>query len=131
MKTTKKGSKCGRFFRKFDFIGPEFKFLLPDGEETFRTATGGAFCIFFSILILIYIVGTGIALRLREGYSLVELTDEGVYTDSAFSFGYDNGFAVAAAVWYGDERLNTGVEDPEIGELKFIMKHWSNITMGP
>ena len=50
----REGSKCGRFFRKFDLYGPEFKLLLPDGNDQYYTATGGAFCLFFTIIVLIY-----------------------------------------------------------------------------
>ena len=58
------------------------------------------------------------------------MTNEGVYKDSVFRFNYDNGFAVAAAVTYGDARLNEAEEDPEIGQLKFVMKFWNNATQG-
>ena len=97
-----KGNKCGRVLRKFDLYSPNFQFLLPDGNSQYQTATGGALCIFFGLIVLIYSLSTGIKLVSREGYNLVELTNENMYRDSDFSFGYDYGFAIAAAITYGN-----------------------------
>ena len=57
---------------------------------------------FFGLIVMIYSLSTGIKLVSREDYSLVELTNENVYRDSDFSFSYDNGFAIAAAITYGN-----------------------------
>ena len=116
--------------RKFDIYSPNFQFLLPDGNAQYQTATGGTLCIFFGLIVLIYSLSTGIKLVNREGYSLVELTNENVYRDSDFSFSYDDGFAVAAAITYGNTTLNTLQEDPEIGQMKFVIKYWQNSTQG-
>ena len=76
--------------------------LLPDGRETYNTVTGGAFFLFFTVIVFIYARSNGLVLINREGYSLVEMVNEDVYTPSKISFSHDNGFAVAAAITYGD-----------------------------
>ena len=54
------------------------------------------------------------------------MVNEGVYTDSKLSFSHDNGFAVAAAITYGDLSWDQEpLEDPEIGQLKFLIKSWT------
>ena len=59
------------------------------------------------------------------------MAKEGVYLDSTFTFKQEDGFAVAAAIWHGDESLNTIEEDPEIGQIKFVVKHWGDPSEGP
>ena len=58
------------------------------------------------------------------------MANEGVYLDSTFAFKQEDGFAVAAAIWHGDTSLNTVDEDPEIGQIKFVVKHWENPSEG-
>ena len=41
--------------------------------------------------------------------------------DGKFEFGSSDGFAIAAAFWN-----EVGTEDPEIGQLKFVIKSWSS-----
>ena len=51
----------------------------------------------------------------RADFALIEMVNEGVYSETEFAFGVENGFAAAGAIWYGDTSLNTLEEDPEIG----------------
>ena len=75
-----------------------------------------------------YAISSGIKTANREGYSLVEMTKDRVYKDSDFTFKKSDGFAVAAAVWYGDEKVNEKMDDPEIGQIKFVIKYWEDST---
>ena len=44
--------------------------------------------------------------------------------ETHFSVNKDSGFTVAAGMWkWGDWQ-----DDPEIGELKFVLKRWTNGT---
>ena len=124
--TKRKGNKCLGLLRKFDLYSPSFQFRLPDGKSEYQTATGGTFCLLFSALVLVYAITSGINIIRREGYSIVEMAKEGVYSDLTFSFKKDDGFAVAAAVWHGDTSLNMEDEDPEVGQIKFVIKNWEN-----
>ena len=63
-----------------------------------------------------YVIQTGIEIFNRDGYTLVEMTNEGVFSPSIFSLNKTHGFAVAAAISYGDlQQNNTQQDDPEIG----------------
>ena len=54
---------------------------------------------------------------------------ERVYLDSNYTFGYDNGFAVAAAFW---RDLGENEEyDEEVGSIKFVIKHWKSPDDAP
>ena len=79
--TKRKGNKCLGFLRKFDCYSSSFQFLLPDGQAEYQTAIGGVFCILFSTIVAIYAISSGIKTANRDGYSLVEMTKEGVYSD--------------------------------------------------
>ena len=84
--TKRKGNKCLGLLRKFDRYSPGFQFRLPDGKSEYQTATGGIFCLLSSALVVIYAITSGINVMRREGYSIVEMEKEGVYSDSTFSF---------------------------------------------
>ena len=67
---------------------------------------------------------------MRKDYNILEKRYEDVYMGSNFSFSSQNGFAVAAAMSKADASLNV-IEDPEIGQLKFVMKTWKSSTSAP
>ena len=60
----------------------------------------------------------------RDEYTLVEMISEGA--NEQLRFNKERGFALAATIIYGDLALDAApLEDPEIGQLKFVMKSWS------
>ena len=46
--------------------------------------------------------------------------------DSNYTFTGENGFAIAASFWMPNTVDKAGWSDPEIGELKFYSKYWSD-----
>lgn len=66
----------------------------------------------------------------RSDYSILETRNDAIYMDSTYAFDHTKGFTVAAAVTYGDESFNFEEEDPEIGQLKYFIKHWAASTEG-
>ena len=123
-----KRNRCCQFFVKFDIEGQAFRFKLPDGKDKYQTCIGGVCYIFVSIILLLYSVSTLIELVTRQNYTLVTKEFEGVNVYSSFTFGKDNGFAVAAGISGSDNNWDAGEEDLEIGQLKFVIKHWNDVT---
>ena len=111
----------------FDLVGHNFNFKLPDGEEYYKTCTGGFCSLTFFLILLAYSAATGVQFFAKDVYTIVKRDTEGFYLDSNYTFGYDNGFAVAAGVWLNPEslsELDPEINHHEIGQTKFVMKYW-------
>ena len=116
------------FFVNFDLVGHNFNFKLPDGNEYYKTCTGG-FCSLFLVLILLaYSAATGVQFFTRDSYTMIKREFEGVYLDSNYTFGYEDGFAVAIGFWLNTEgyehEFNTKGDNDEVGQIKFVEKYW-------
>ena len=122
--------KCVNAIRKFDVYGPNIQFLFPDGNEQYKTCTGGFCFIFWAVIIFAYGTSTFATMYSRTNYSILKSENQSTYKDSEFNFTKIDGFAVAAGITYGDPALNKVENDPEIGQLKFVVKHWANVTQG-
>lgn len=101
-----------------------FQFKLPDGNIKFKTCAGGLVTMFLGMIVLSYALTEFIIVWNRTSYTILEQSDENSLTYEKFSFGRKNGFAIAAAV------VGSTVDDldPEVGQLKFIMKSWTTST---
>ena len=82
------------------------------------------------ILIFIAIVVYGsVLLQIlieRTNYSILEKKYENELLDTNFSFGSHDGFIVAAGITEYPLSESSGIEDPEIGELKYFIKSWDS-----
>ena len=116
-------NRCLKFFVKFDLQGHEFNFKLPDGKENYKTCTGGFCSIMLMIILLSYMITSGLEFQLREKYTIRKKEYEGIFLDSNYTFNGDNGFAVAASFW---TPFSDRWDDPEIGELNFYIKYWQS-----
>lgn len=112
-----------------------FQFKLPDGRKKFQTSTGGIVSIVLGILLLTTAVTQFMVFWDRTDYSIRESSQkpkEESVTDGCNSSKCVNkrtGFAVAAAyTGYGDSMDS---EDTEVGEIKFVIKHWDDSTQAP
>ena len=92
-------NRCLKFFVKFDLQGHEFHFKLPDGKENYKTCTGGFVSIMLMIILLAFMVTSGLEFQLRENYTIRKKEYEGIFLDSNYTFSGENGFAVAASFW--------------------------------
>ena len=115
---------------KFDHKGQSFNFKMPDGRDKYQTCLGGLCFIFTSSILLLYSLTTLVELVERQNYFIINTETEGDLTRdySNTTFGYDDGFAVAAAVSGAGFTLGDGNEDPEIGSVKFVIKYWDYPT---
>ena len=92
---------------------------MPDSNIKSKTCTGGIVTLILCIILLGYSVQNFIVLYNRSNYRILEQSKLRVLTHSEFSFGKKDGFTLAAA-FVGRLR----VEDPEIGQMKFMIKSW-------
>ena len=99
-----------------------FQFKLPDGQIKFKTCGSGLLTIILGMLVLSYAITEFIVVWNRSSYTILENSDENVLNFESFSFGRQQGFAIAAAF------AGTADLDPEIGQLKFFMKSWTSST---
>ena len=102
-----------------------FQFKLPDGQIKFRTLAGGLVTIALTILVLSYAMSEFIVVWNRTNYNIIEKSDENALSYQTHSFGKDEGFAIAAAVVNDHDE---SIYDPEIGQLKFLIKSWESST---
>ena len=85
------------FFVNLDLVGKEFNFKLPDGNERYKTCTGGFCSVILLIIMLIFAFATGLELKERKSYTIQKTEYDNVFGDSDFAFSSADGFAVAAA----------------------------------
>ena len=100
-----------------------YQWSLPDGNIKFKTIFGASLTMALSLLVFTYAVTQFIVFWERTNYTVLDTTTENVYMDDAFSLGKDDGFSIAAAIVGNSD---TNIHDPEIGELKFILKKWAS-----
>ena len=74
------------------------------------------------MLVLSFAVTQFIILWERSDYSILLKKNVNALTYTDFKFTNKDGFAIAASFW----GANADEEDPEIGELKFVIKHWAS-----
>ena len=124
MAGSKRGYNLGfrKVFLMADVSRHFFQFKLPDGQIKFKTCGSGLLTIVLGMLVLSYAITEFIVVWNRSSYTVLENSDENVLTSESFSFGRQQGFAIAAAF------VGTGNLDPEIGQLKFFMKSWASST---
>lgn len=101
-----------------------FQWKLPDGNIKFKTVFGASLTIFLSILVFVYATTQFIVFWERTNYTILEANTENVLTDDQFAMTKRDGFVIAAAFVGGSDLT----PDPEIGELKFILKQWGSTT---
>ena len=101
-----------------------YQWSLPDGNIKFKTIFGAALTFLLFLSVLAYAVTQFITFWERSSYTVLETTAENIYLDNNFAIGKEEGFVVAAA-FVGGSNLTP---DPEIGELKFILKSWSDAS---
>ena len=106
-----------------DLYPQPFRLLLPDGKDKYRTFAGTLLSIGSLLVIISYAVYHLIGL-MSNGEYLVQLQDYENFYATSDAFGADDGFMVAAAVTNFDGS-NVDITDPEIGEIKFYLKHWN------
>ena len=96
---------------------------MPDHRETYNTWLGLVFSIFSFIAVLSYAAYKLNSLVSRDLYTLQQAEEEGYY---AYDMPFTEGFKVAAAItlWDGDPNP---IEDPTIGELKFMTIGWDTL----
>ena len=114
----------------FDLVGHNFNFKLPDGEEYYKTCTGGFCSLTFFLILLAYSAATGVQFFAKDNYKIVKRENEGIYLNSNYTFGYDNGFAAAAGVWLNPDSISAidpNLDHHEIGQIKFVMKYWEDL----
>ena len=114
---------CQRKFMKIDIFAQPFRLILPDGENKYRSFLGSL----LSLLTAILLVGYG-AYKIQELASnsdyKIQIQDQRYYYDAADEFTFeDHGFMIAAAITAYDGSPDD-ITDPEIGEVKFVMKRW-------
>ena len=101
-----------------------YQWSLPDGNIKFKTIFGSVLTTLLFLAVLAYASTQFITFWERTSYTVRETTSENIYLDNNFSIGKEEGFVVAAA-FVGGSKLTP---DPEIGELKFILKSWSDAS---
>ena len=125
-KSTKRTS-FSQVLKKADFEGRSFDFYLPDGERYQKSMLGGCIFLCMAVLFILYASVLFQVLFERSDYNILERRYEKELIDTNFSFGKEHGFAVAAIISEWPITSET-IEDPEIGELKFIMREWDLST---
>ena len=102
-----------------------YQWKLPDGQIKFKTTFGASLTILLTLLVLTYSLNEFIVFWERTNYTILESNTGNVYMDDVFSMtNKDGGFVVAAAFVANNDMF----PDPEIGELKFILKNWGSST---
>ena len=105
-----------------DVYRQNFGLLLPDGYHQYRSFIGAILSVMTLVTITLYATFQVEQLINLENYKVQLHTLENEYATNA-TFGAANGFAVAAAVTSFDGS-SVDITDPEIGEIKFYLKHW-------
>ena len=102
-----------------------FQFKLPDGNIRFKTFAGGLSTLVMSTVIMAYAISQFIIVWNRTSFTVLDTSVENSLSLESSSFGKQENFAIAAAF------VGNSVEealDPEIGQLKFVMKSWTSST---
>lgn len=118
-----RSDRCQRQALKVDFYKQPFKLLLPDGNDTYKTFIGSFLSVLTIITMVTYASYKFANLLDSSDFRVQERKHENQFAVNA-TFGYQEGFAVAALV-IGFENRTEDIIDPEIGELKFYLKQWS------
>ena len=119
---------CQRKFMKMDIFAQPFRLILPDGEDEYRSFLGSL----LSLLTAILLVGYG-AYKIEElatnsDYK-IQIHDQRYYYDADDEFTFeDHGFMIAAAITASDGNPDD-ITDPEIGEVKFVMKTFDEASI--
>ena len=114
---------CSRHFVLCDASRHYFQFYLPDGQERYRTCTGGIVSLVLGLLLLTQATTQFIVYFERSNYTITEKNLSKALDNELF--GRENGFAIAATF------SGTSVEDPEIGLFRFYIKHWNDPSESP
>ena len=122
-----KRTSFSQLFKKVDFEGRSFDFYLPDGTRYQKSMSGGCIFICMSVLFILYASVLLHVLVERTDYNILQRRYENELFETDFSFGKENGFAIAAAIT-GWPIKSTPVEDPEIGELVFYLSYWDSAS---
>ena len=99
-----------------------FRLLLPDGHDSYRTFIGALLSLMTLLTLLTYGSLKITSLVHSDDYSVGMHILEDHYASNA-TFGASDGFVVSAAVVTLDGS-SQDITDPEIGEIKFYLKHW-------
>ena len=98
-----------------------FQFNMPDGNIKSKTCTGGIVTLLLVIILVAFAAQNLIMLWNRSNYRILEQSKVRELTHSQFKFGKKDGFILAAA-FVGVGQITE--EDPEIGQMKFLIKSW-------
>lgn len=77
-----------------------------------------------SILVFVYAATQFIVFWERTNYTILETNTENVLTEDLFAMKKEDGFTIAAAFVGGSDLT----PDPQIGELKFVLKQWGSAS---
>ena len=105
--------------------GKNFNFYLPDGNTTYKTSIGGAVCLILIFIWLAYALTQAIALSERYKYTIQEKVFEKELTADKFKIDKTKRFALAAGILSYGTSSNIKKITPEVGELQFYLKSWS------
>ena len=120
-----KRTSVSQVFKNVDFEGRSFDFYLPDGTRYQKSMSGGCIFICMTVLFILYASVLFQVLVERTDYNILERRYENELLETNFSFGRENGFAVAAA--FAELPVQPEpIEDPEIGYLEFALRSWDN-----
>ena len=114
--------RCQKSALRMDVYRQPFRLLLPDGHDTYRTLIGSLLSLLTFVTLLMY--GSYKVTRLvqSEDYKVSMHVLEDHFASNE-TFGSTDGFVVAAAMTRFDGS-NEDITDPEIGEIRFYLKHW-------
>ena len=103
-----------------------YQWSLPDGNIKVKTIAGATITICLILVVLAYAVSQFIMFWERTSYTVLNSSTENVFTAGEFTMDRKRNFAVAAALV--TDNIPDLLPDPEIGELKFILKSWGNAS---
>ena len=107
-----------------DLFRRPFNFLLPDDQSKYRTFLGGILSIVTFVILLSY-GGYNLALHYNRSEFTINQTRQSYYFDLDENFSNSDGLAIAGAILgYDSNGMEDYYVDPEIGQLKFILKSW-------
>ena len=119
-----KNGGCKKVLLKADLSEHYYQFKLPDGEKSFKTISGSIFTLLFGMLVIVFASVKFQVFWQRSDYHILDKAKAQALTPGNFKFGTEDNFAIAAAFW----SPKGPVRDPEIGELKFLLKSWASAT---
>ena len=120
--------RCQRGFMAIDIFGQPFRFLLPNGEDEYRSFLGSFPSLLLAMLLLGYATYKIEGLTLNSDYK-TQIHDQRYFYDAADEFTFEeDGFMIAVAITAYDGSSDN-ITDPEVGELKFVMKTWGDVLL--